>query len=117
MSRTSTPNRTLLAAALGGLLGALPACTVGDGGPPAAVCTSGVSSSPAVTSTAIVPDMTLDTFTDECDQAGGTLETQPHCGGENGCRGMSWDTATETVTEHTCRGTNTCAGYSCVICD
>jgi hypothetical protein len=111
------PNRALLVAALGGLLGASSACTTSSGSLPAAVCTTGVSDSPAVTSTTVDATMTLATFTAECNQRGGQLETEPHCGGLNGCRGVSWDTGTATLTEHTCRGTNTCAGYSCIICN
>jgi hypothetical protein len=30
---------------------------------------------------------------------------------------MSYDTETQTLLQHTCRATNTCAGFSCVICD
>ena len=58
--------------------------------------------------------LTLEQFTALCDSMNGIFEIQPHCGGSNACRGMSYDTGTQTLTEHTCRGTNTCAGYSCV---
>ena len=70
-----------------------------------------------VTSSKVVADMTLEKFTAECDARGGQVETHSHCGGANSCKGMSYDTATELLTEHTCRGSNTCAGYSCVIPD
>jgi hypothetical protein len=81
-------------------------------------CEAGIDADAAtVTSTTVDPTMTLTTFTDECNQRGGVLEVEPECGGHNSCRGISWDTGTETITEHTCKGMNTCAGYSCIICD
>jgi hypothetical protein len=61
--------------------------------------------------------MTEAEFQTECSSRGGTFEIMPHCGGYNSCMGMSYDTGTQTLTEHTCRGLNTCAGYSCVICN
>ncbi len=85
---------------------AAPACEGGPG-----------DAAPIITSSTIVPDLTLEDFTAECDKRGGTVEIHPHCGGENTCRGMSYDTGTQTLTEHTCRGMNVCAGFSCVICD
>ncbi|MEB2322092.1 MAG: hypothetical protein OZ921_06235, partial [Sorangiineae bacterium] len=69
-----------------------------------------------VTSSRVVT-MTEAEFRDECEQRGGVFEVIPHCGGLTTCRGMSYDTTTSTLTDHTCRGVNTCAGYSCVICD
>jgi hypothetical protein len=57
-----------------------------------------------------------DDFQTRCAAANGIYETQPNCGGSNSCRGMSYDSNTETLTEHTCRATNTCAGFSCVVC-
>jgi len=129
-SRESSASRALLLAALGGLLGACapaaPRPTGGDDGsvtdagtvPEASIaCEAGVSDAPSITSSNVDPSVTLDSFTSESEQRGGAVEVEPHCGGENSCRGISWDTGTETVTEHTCRGMNTCAGYSCVICD
>jgi hypothetical protein len=70
-----------------------------------------------ITSSTVVADMTLEKFTADCDALGGTVEIHPHCGGSNSCKGMSYDTATQTLTEHTCKGLNTCAGYSCIICN
>lgn len=80
-------------------------------------CPSGVSDAAEITSSEVVFGLTLQQFTDECTQRGGAVEIEPHCGGENSCRGMSYDTNTQTLTEHTCKGMNTCAGYSCIICD
>lgn len=59
--------------------------------------------------------MTLEKMTADCDARGGTVETYAHCGGLNSCRGMSYDETTQVLTEHTCRGLNTCAGYGCVV--
>jgi len=64
-----------------------------------------------------VVNMTHDQFTAQCEAQAGIVEVQPHCGGSNSCRGMSYDVDTQTLAEHTCRATNTCAGYNCVICD
>ena len=55
-------------------------------------------------------------FQARCAAESGIYETQPNCGGSNSCRGMSYDSKTQTLTEHTCRATNTCAGFSCVTC-
>jgi hypothetical protein len=88
----------------------------GDTPIPATACDGGVSPNPTVTSTT-VGALTLGQFTSQCNTYNGIVETQPHCGGSNACRGMSYDTETQTLSEHTCRATNTCAGYSCVVCD
>lgn len=119
----SGASQALLSAALGGLLCIASAgCTPVGAGPtgdtpmPATECDGGVSPDPSVTSTTSVV-LTLDQFTSQCDAKNGVVEIQPHCGGSNACRGMSYDANTQTLTEHTCRSTNTCAGYSCVVCD
>lgn len=94
------------------------ASTVADARTPVAhtSCDGGVLPDAGITSTTHGP-VTLDEFTALCDAKQGIVEIEPHCGGSNGCRGMSYDSTTQTLTEHTCRGTNTCAGYSCVVCD
>lgn len=68
----------------------------------------------AITSSKIDATMTLAAFTALCDMRHGTLQIHPHCGGNNSCKGISYDTGTQTFTEHTCKGLNTCTGYSCV---
>lgn len=88
-----------------------------DAGPVTLACADGVDPAPHVTASTTVPDLTLDAFTAECDQRGGVVAIEPHCGGSNACRGFFYDTATHVRTEHTCRGTNTCAGYSCIDCE
>jgi hypothetical protein len=59
--------------------------------------------------------MTLEKFKALCDELGGTVEIHPGCGGANSCKGMSYDSDTHVFTEHTCKGMNTCTGYSCVL--
>ncbi|MBV8838648.1 MAG: hypothetical protein JO000_19095 [Alphaproteobacteria bacterium] len=135
-SHDSEPaSQALLSAALGGLLCvAASACTgsaptpasanAASGGAPGAAtatsasfaCDGGLAAMPGVTFSTVA-NLTLDAFASQCTARNGVLEIQPHCGGLNNGRGMSYDTATQTLTEHTCRGTNTCAGYACIVCD
>lgn len=94
---TPPVSRALLFAAVGGFLG----CAGSDAG--------------TITSSTTDASMTLETFTARCTARHGTVELHGHCGGANSCKGMSYDTATHVLTEHTCKASNTCAGYSCVI--
>ena len=73
------------------------------------------SEEPTILASELRPDMTLEQFTAECDAVQGTVELHAHCGGVNSCRGFSYDDETHLFTEHTCRGLNTCSGYSCVV--
>ena len=82
---------------------------------PATMCAFGQVPHPAVTSAA-VGAITQDEFASLCAAKNGIFEIQPLCGGSNSCRGMSYDSGSETLTEHSCQATNTCAGYSCVVC-
>jgi len=144
MSEPSFPaSHALLAAALGGLLCvALPACSDGarvaspdassgpdagtpvspdapemlDGSTSAFECDGGVVADAGVTSTQ-QGSLTLDQFTADCNAQDGVVEIQPHCGGSNDCRGFSYDSETQMLLVHSCRGLNTCGGYSCIICD
>lgn len=70
-----------------------------------------------VTSSKIIPDLSLAEFTMMCDEVGGVVETHAHCGGFVTGRGFSYDSDIDTFTEHTCRGYNTCTGFSCVLDD
>ena len=120
----------LLAAALGGLL-CLTACSSDeaavDGTPTrtdgAALgayyeCPGGaVADPPVITSTKTVADLTSEAFQADCNKRHGVFEIEPHCGGSNGCRGVSYDNGTDAYTEHSCRGANTCGGFSCIVCD
>lgn len=82
---------------------------------PATKCASGQVPQPAVTSS-VVGALTQDEFASRCASLNGIFEIQPLCGGSNSCRGMSYDSGSQTLTEHSCQATNTCAGYSCVVC-
>jgi hypothetical protein len=126
--RSAEASRALLIAALGGLLGFTEACVssspastsqVGAFGAdtpvPATACATGVIPNPQVTST-MMAVLSQDQFVAQCNARHGIYELQPGCGGSNSCRGMSYDATTQTLSEHTCRSTNTCGGYSCVIC-
>jgi hypothetical protein len=61
--------------------------------------------------------MTEDEFEALCDQRGGTVEVMPHCGGFATAKGFSYDSTTQLLSEHTCQGANTCAGWNCAIPD
>lgn len=71
--------------------------------------------SPHVTSSQNVGVMTVEQFTALCDERGGTVEIMPHCGGFATAKGFSYDSTTELLSEHTCQGANTCAGWNCAI--
>lgn len=111
----------LRTAALSGLLlGAATACHSSESAAPgsasqAPACDGGMPANPSVTSSKMVT-MTQEEFAHQCTSLDGVMAIQPECGGSNVCRGMSYDTGTETLTEHTSRGTNTCAGYTCIVC-
>ncbi|MCB9598148.1 MAG: hypothetical protein H6719_35875 [Sandaracinaceae bacterium] len=68
-----------------------------------------------ITDASTVPGLTLEEFTAMCEGLGGYIEIHPHCGGMNSCGGISYDSDTGVLTEHTCAGLNTCTGFSCVI--
>jgi hypothetical protein len=98
----------LLAAAIGGLL-----------------CMSGCGDDPddkggqegKVTLSREDASWTKEKFEMACEEAQGTLEVHPHCGGANSCKGFSYDTDVGVYSEHTCMGLNTCTGWSCVVPD
>jgi hypothetical protein len=120
-------SQALLTAAIGGLLCLTTACSSGDSTStpevnedtpsPATTCSNRASDNPTISSSTVDPSLTQDKFSSECTAQNGIMEIQPHCGGSNACRGMSYDNAKQLLTEHNCRAVNTCAGYSCVICD
>ncbi len=70
-----------------------------------------------ILSTKVIADLTLEQFSEECQEAGGVVETHSHCGGANTCKGFSYDSDTDVYSVHTCRGYNTCTGFSCVVPD
>jgi hypothetical protein len=132
---TSAVSQALLSAALGGLLclassgcSSSPSSAAGgsqastgtvvnaDTPMPDTTCDGGVVPNRQIMS-ATMAAVTQDQFAAQCQTMNGILEIQPHCGGSNACRGMSYDSEAQTLIEHTCRGLNSCAGFSCVVCD
>lgn len=107
----TTASANLLSAALAGLL-CLTACSKDE----SAKGSENVATEPAhITSSKNVGVMTEAQFTAQCDERGGTVEVMPHCGGFATGKGFSYDSTTEELSEHTCRGANTCAGWNCVV--
>lgn len=94
----------LLQAALAGLLSlSLPACGDDDG-------REGVTSSQKI-------DLDADGFKALCDERGGTVEVMAHCSGLATGPGFAYDIETRELTEHTCKGVNSCAGWNCLVDD
>jgi hypothetical protein len=103
-------SQRLMGAALAGLLClATPGCSSNDDRAPAGSAT--------ITSSTVVGEMTVEDFTAKCDARGGTVEVMPHCGGLATAKGFSYDETTQKLSEHTCKGANTCAGWNCAIVD
>jgi len=97
------PSSKLLCAALTGILAmALPACADDD------------SKAPLITSSEYVANLSAEAFKALCDARSGTVEEMAHCGGLATARGFSYDTTNGQLSEHTCKGANTCAGWNCV---
>ena len=102
----STP---LLSAALAGLL-----CLATVG------CSTKKEDPPGpgeITSSEMVGNLTEAEFTAQCDVRGGMVEVMAHCGGLATAKGFSYDATTGLLSEHSCKGANTCAGWNCVIPD
>jgi hypothetical protein len=102
-------NPTLLSAALAGLL-----CLSAVG------CTTKTEKAdPAgpgeITSSEHVENLTEEQFTEKCDARGGSVEVMPHCGGFATAKGFSYDSSTNELSEHSCKGANTCVGWNCAI--
>lgn len=104
------PSSKLLHAALAGIL-ALSVTGCGDDN---GKSTAGASTSPEITSSEQVESLDADGFKALCDARSGTVEVMPHCGGFATGRGFSYDTTTSELSEHTCKGANTCAGWNCL---
>ena len=101
----------LLAAALAGLLCLTQACSAEEAAP---VDASGAAGAPGITSSEKVENLDAAGFKALCDERNGTVEVMPHCGGFASARGFSYDTTTSMLSEHTCKGANTCSGWNCV---
>jgi hypothetical protein len=111
----SLPASRLVQAALTGLL-SLGAQACGSAASPAT--SQADAAEPAhITSSRVVAGLTAGQFQAMCDARGGTVEALAHCGGLASARGFAYDTGTETLSEHTCKGANTCAGWNCVTPD
>ena len=99
----------MISAALAGLL-----CASG--------CTTKVEKQPppgpgVITSSEVVDPFSVDDFTAKCDATSGTVEVMAHCGGLATAKGFSYDVTTKELSEHSCKGANTCAGWNCVVPD
>jgi len=106
-------NATLLVAALAGLLASTSACSSDDSS-----SSSGSPSgdgAPHITSSTLVEGMDAAAFQALCDERHGTVEVMAHCGGLATAKGVSYDTETQLLSEHTCKGANTCGGWNCII--
>ncbi len=68
-----------------------------------------------ITSSEPVAGMTAEEFAARCEQRAGVVEDIPHCGGLNTCKGFSYDTTTSLLSEHSCKGAATCAGWNCIV--
>jgi hypothetical protein len=108
---TSTPE-----GGANGMLG--DAGTTSNAGTPGAGGTAGAPAEyPHIVSSENVGALTEEQFTTLCNERGGTVEVMPHCGGFATAKGFSYDSTTQLLSEHTCAGTNTCAGWNCVVPD
>ena len=93
----------LLQAALAGLLCLSAACSSDE-----------PDADPKITSSKRVENLDADGFKALCDARHGTVEVMAHCGGLASARGFAYDTTTQELSEHTCKGANTCSGWNCV---
>lgn len=98
---TSSVSQRLLLAAMAGLLSALPACSDDKDGP-------------HITSSQLVERLDEAGFKALCDERHGTVESLAHCNGLATAKGFAYDIGTQELSEHTCKGANTCAGWNCV---
>lgn len=96
------PSSKLLCAALAGFLAMSVTACADD------------SSSPEITSSRDMANLDADGFKALCDARDGTVEVMAHCGGLASGRGFSYDTTNGQLSEHTCKGANTCAGWNCL---
>jgi hypothetical protein len=104
----------LIAAALAGLLCLTTACTSKEAEASNTGGAAGAAAAPEITSSKKVEGIDAAAFKVMCDERHGTVEVMPHCGGFATARGFSYDTTNSMLSEHTCKGANTCAGWNCV---
>jgi protein-disulfide isomerase-like protein with CxxC motif len=99
----------LLQGAIAGLLClASPACSA-DPDPE-----SGASAEAEITSQTRVDNLDAAGFEALCAERHGTVEIMPHCGGFATAPGFAYDVTTQLLSEHSCKGANTCTGWNCV---
>lgn len=104
----------LIAAALAGLLCLTQACSPEEADASHASGAAGAAGTAEITSSKKVEGLDAAGFKALCDERHGTVEVMPHCGGFATARGFSYDTTNSMLSEHTCKGANTCAGWNCV---
>jgi hypothetical protein len=75
---------------------------------------SDTSSTPEITSSKEVDNLDAAGFKALCDARMGTVEEMAHCGGLATAPGFSYDITENMLSEHTCKGANTCAGWNCI---
>jgi hypothetical protein len=91
------------------------AATGGDASSAGAGGEGGAPTVPQITSSTKVENLDALGFKALCDERGGTVEVMAHCGGLATARGFAYDTTTSMLSEHTCKGANTCSGWNCVL--
>jgi len=92
-------------------------CSKDDASPASSDAGGSAAEAPHITSSKNVGVMTEEQFTTLCEERAGTVEVMPHCGGFATAQGFSYDTSTELLSEHTCRGANACGGWNCALTD
>ncbi|HVU02220.1 MAG TPA: cytochrome c [Polyangiaceae bacterium] len=115
-----SPSRDLVSAALAGLLGiglaagcdSTPAHTADSSGP----SSGGAPAEDAGVFSRVVSTkpITFDEFSKLCEDRGGFVTTSASCATSNLCRGLSFMTEGNVLTEHSCKGQSNCSGMSCV---
>jgi len=98
----SAPSSKLLCAAFAGMFALSATACADDSGPP------------GITSSQQVENLDAEGFKTLCDARDGTVEVMAHCGGLASGRGFSYDSTNGQLSEHTCKGANTCAGWNCL---
>lgn len=103
MAASAAPSSQLLGAALAGLL---------------VMSAAGCSAEPGsdkITSSKHVENLDAQGFEKLCDARSGTVEAIAHCGGLASGPGFAYDLTTQELSEHTCKGGNTCGGWNCLV--
>lgn len=112
ISAPPVPSALLSAAVAGLVLGALPACSTEGHN-----CKVAPDAGNPYVVDSIVSDeeMTFAKFSKLCEERSGFIQTHAACVGNNSCKGISYNNFNLTLSEHTCKGLNSCSGMSCVV--